>query len=208
MLLSRAVKPLVDLAVEKVMVVLSSHATIEENKSLAESYDVIPPLTTFYKLSTLQQRRRVDSPPEGTLFQKSFPFHTKDIVTILGSRTKLITKEAEAEVQTETQAEKMVEAEVEEPGKEAVKYTEEEKKKWYMVIYETKEADEGAPAVNKTDGPPAVNKTDGAPAVDKTDGTEGAPARTGIKLRGRPRKAAEPKKFITPEPTKRTRSRS
>ncbi|KAF2552336.1 hypothetical protein F2Q68_00036063 [Brassica cretica] len=44
---TEAVKPLVDLAAEKAMVVLSSHTTIEENKSSAGSYDAIPPLTTL-----------------------------------------------------------------------------------------------------------------------------------------------------------------
>ncbi|KAG2302808.1 hypothetical protein Bca52824_031459 [Brassica carinata] len=83
---------------------------------------------------------------------------------------------------TRGEAKEMVEDEVEEPEKEAVKYTEEEKQEWYMVVYETKEADEGAA---------------------KPAGTEGAPKR-----RGRPRKATEPKKFTTPEPTKRIRSRS
>ncbi|KAL0889351.1 hypothetical protein Bca101_013334 [Brassica carinata] len=92
---------------------------------------------------------------------------------------KMVENEVE---EPEAEAKEMVEDEVEEPEKEAVKYTEEEKQEWYMVVYETKEADEGAA---------------------KPAGTEGAPKR-----RGRPRKATEPKKFTTPEPTKRIRSRS
>ncbi|KAF3537294.1 hypothetical protein F2Q69_00022119 [Brassica cretica] len=44
---TEAVKPLVDLAPEKAVVVLSSHATIEENKSSYGSYDAIPSLTTL-----------------------------------------------------------------------------------------------------------------------------------------------------------------
>ncbi|KAG2311340.1 hypothetical protein Bca52824_022897 [Brassica carinata] len=92
---------------------------------------------------------------------------------------KMVENEVE---EPEAEAKEMVEDEVEEPEKEAVKYTEEEKQEWYMVVYETKEADEGAA---------------------KPAGTEGAPKR-----RGRPRKATESKKFTTPEPTKRIRSRS
>ncbi|KAL0878115.1 hypothetical protein Bca101_027821 [Brassica carinata] len=52
-----AVKPLVDLAAENTMVVLSSHATIEENKSSAGSYDAIPPLTTLDRLCKLQKNK-------------------------------------------------------------------------------------------------------------------------------------------------------
>ncbi|CAH8382082.1 unnamed protein product [Eruca vesicaria subsp. sativa] len=93
--------------------------------------------------------------------------------------------------------------------------------------------DEGDPAVDETDeGARAVSGTDeGAHDVDETDerapavavdGAEGLPAPTRVKhrhkaaavrknapkLRGRPRKSTDPKKFATPEQTTRIRARS
>ncbi|CAN7021549.1 unnamed protein product [Brassica rapa subsp. trilocularis] len=93
-------------------------------------------------------------------------------------------------------AEKMVEKEVEESEEEAVKM-------WYMVVYEgstceTKEADKGAAKPSGT----GVKHRPKQMALRK-HATKQAP-----KPRGRPRKDTEPKKFTTPEQTKRIRSRS
>ncbi|KAJ4875513.1 hypothetical protein Rs2_40531 [Raphanus sativus] len=113
---------------------------------------------------------------------------------------KVVAEEAENVVEEE--AEKVVAEEAENVVEEEPKiYTDEEKQGWILTICKT---------------------SDGIPAVDKTDGTEGAPTPTGVKhrpkamavrkhapnLRGRPRKDAQPKKFTTPQPTKRTRARS
>ncbi|KAJ4875509.1 hypothetical protein Rs2_40527 [Raphanus sativus] len=110
--------------------------------------------------------------------------------------------EEEAAAVVEEEAEKVVAEEAENVvEEEPKKYTDEEKQGWILTICKT---------------------SDGIPAVDKTDGTEGAPTRTGVKhrpkamavrkhapnLRGKPRKDAQPKKFTTPQPTKRTRARS
>ncbi|CAF1739940.1 unnamed protein product [Brassica napus] len=103
--------------------------------------------------------------------------------------------EEEVVVEPEEEAGKMVEEEVEEP--------EEEKQEWYMVVYEgstceTKEADKGAAKPSGT----GVKLRPKQMALRK-HATKQAP-----KPRGRPRKDIEPKKFTTPEQTKRIRSRS
>ncbi|CAN6837691.1 unnamed protein product [Brassica oleracea] len=94
-------------------------------------------------------------------------------------------------------AEKMVEEEVKEPEEEA------EKMAGKMVVYEgstceTKEADKGAAKPSGT----GVKHRPKQMALRKHT-TKQAP-----KPRGRPRKDTEPKKFTTPEQTKRIRSRS
>ncbi|CAN6815545.1 unnamed protein product [Brassica oleracea] len=96
-------------------------------------------------------------------------------------------------VESEEEAGKMVEEEVEEPEEEAGK----------MVVYEgstceTKEADKGAAKPSGT----GVKHRPKQMALRK-HATKQAP-----KPRGRPRKDTEPKKFTTPEQTKRIRSRS
>nr|VDC87675.1 unnamed protein product [Brassica rapa] len=102
-------------------------------------------------------------------------------------------------VEPEEEAGKMVEEEV----VETEKYTEEEKQEWYMVVYEgstceTKEADKGAAKPSGS----GVKHRPKQMALRK-HATKQAP-----KPRGRPRKDTEPKKFTTPEQTKRIRSRS
>nr|VDC95799.1 unnamed protein product [Brassica oleracea] len=94
-------------------------------------------------------------------------------------------------------AEKMVEEEVKEPEEEG------EKMAGKMVVYEgstceTKEADKGAAKPSGT----GVKHRPKQMALRK-HATKQAP-----KPRGRPRKDTEPKKFTTPEQTKRIRSRS
>ncbi|CAF2139062.1 unnamed protein product [Brassica napus] len=117
-------------------------------------------------------------------------------------------------VEPEEEAGRMVEEEVVEPEEEAgkmveeevvetEKYTEEEKQEWYMVVYEgstceTKEADKGAAKPSGS----GVKHRPKQMALRK-HATKQAP-----KPRGRPRKDTEPKKFTTPEQTKRIRSRS
>ncbi|CDY49971.1 BnaC03g76110D [Brassica napus] len=107
---------------------------------------------------------------------------------------KIVEEEVE---EPEEEAKEMVEDEVEEPKKETEKYTEEEKQKWYKVVYEgstceTKEADKGAAKPSGT-------------------GVKHRPKQMELRKqapKGRPRKATQPKKFTTPEQTKRIRSRS
>ncbi|XP_048615811.1 cilia- and flagella-associated protein 251-like [Brassica napus] len=113
-------------------------------------------------------------------------------------------------VEPEEEAGKMVEEEVVEPEEEAgkmveeeVEEPEEEKQEWYMVVYEdstyeTKEADEGAAKPSGT----GVKHRPKQMALRK-HATKQAP-----KPRGRPRMDTEPKKFTTPEQTKRIRSHS
>ncbi|CAN6812006.1 unnamed protein product [Brassica oleracea] len=103
---------------------------------------------------------------------------------------KMVEKEV---VEPEEEAGKMVEEEVEEPEEEAGK----------MVVYEgstceTKEADKGAAKPSGT----GVKHRPKQMALRK-HATKQAP-----EPRGRPRKDTEPKKFTTPEQTKRIRSRS
>ncbi|CAN7028702.1 unnamed protein product [Brassica oleracea var. botrytis] len=115
---------------------------------------------------------------------------------LFGKAEKMAVKILEEEVvEPEEEAGKMVEEEVEEP--------EEEKQEWYMVVYEgstceTKEADKGAAKPSGT----GVKHRPKQMALRK-HATKQAP-----KPRGRPRKDIEPKKFTTPEQTKRIRSRS
>ncbi|KAF2569868.1 hypothetical protein F2Q68_00027973 [Brassica cretica] len=97
----------------------------------------------------------------------------------------------------EEEAEEMVEDEVEEPEKETEKYTEEEKQEWYMVVYEdstceTKKADKGTAKPSGT----GVKHRSKQMALRKQ-----APKKA-PKLRGRPRKATQPKKSTTPEQIK------
>ncbi|CAN6822224.1 unnamed protein product [Brassica oleracea] len=113
---------------------------------------------------------------------------------LFGNAEKMGEKMVEKEVvEPEEEAGKMVEEEVEEPEEEAGK----------MVVYEgstceTKEADKGAAKPSGT----GVKHRPKQMALRK-HATKQAP-----KPRGRPRKDTEPKKFTTPEQTKRTRSRS
>nr|VDD24311.1 unnamed protein product [Brassica oleracea] len=115
-------------------------------------------------------------------------------------------KVVEEEVkEPEEEDEKMVEEEVEEPEEEGEKMVEEdeEKQEFYMVVYEgstceTKEADKGAAKPSGT----GVKHRPKQMALRK-HATKQAP-----KPRGRLRKDTEPKKFTTPEQTKRIRSRS
>ncbi|CAN6817993.1 unnamed protein product [Brassica oleracea] len=117
------------------------------------------------------------------------------------------TREEEVE-EPEEEGEKMVEEEVVEPEEEAGKMVEEEveepeEEAGKMVVYEgstceTKEADKGAAKPSGT----GVKHRPKQMALRK-HATKQAP-----KPRGRPRKDTEPKKFTTPEQTKRIRSRS
>nr|VDD51343.1 unnamed protein product [Brassica oleracea] len=89
------------------------------------------------------------------------------------------------------------------PRKRLKKYTEEEKQEWYMVVYEgstceTKEADKGAAKPSGT----GVKHRPKQMALRK-QAPKQAP-----KPWGRPRKVTQPKKFTTPEQTKRICSRS
>ncbi|CAN6817989.1 unnamed protein product [Brassica oleracea] len=118
---------------------------------------------------------------------------------------KMVEEEVE---EPEEEGEKMVEEEVVEPEEEAGKMVEEEveepeEEAGKMVIYEgstckTKEADKGAAKPSGT----GVKHRPKQMALRKHT-TKQAP-----KPRGRPRKDTEPKKFTTPEQTKRIRSRS
>ncbi|KAH0861122.1 hypothetical protein HID58_089383, partial [Brassica napus] len=120
---------------------------------------------------------------------------------LFGKAEKMVEEEVK---EPEEEGEKMVEEEVEEPEEEETeKYTEEEKQEWYMVVYEgstceTKEADKGAAKPSGS----GVKHRPKQMALRK-HATKQAP-----KPRGRPRKDTEPKKFTTPEQTKRIRSRS
>ncbi|KAF2565940.1 hypothetical protein F2Q68_00024584 [Brassica cretica] len=92
----------------------------------------------------------------------------------------------------EEEAEEMVE----EPEKETEKYTEEEKQEWYMVVYEditceTKKADKGA----------AKPSGNGVKHRPKQMALRKQAPKKAPKLRGRPRKATQPKKSTTPEQT-------
>ncbi|CAN6814521.1 unnamed protein product [Brassica oleracea] len=118
---------------------------------------------------------------------------------------KMVEKEVE---EPEEEGEKMVEKEVVEPEEEAGKMVEEEveepeEEAGKIVVYEgstceTKEADKGAAKPSGT----GVKHRPKQMALRK-HATKQAPKR-----RGRPRKDTEPKKFTTPEQTKRIRSRS
>ncbi|KAL0836590.1 hypothetical protein Bca101_088479 [Brassica carinata] len=106
---------------------------------------------------------------------------------------KMVEKEVE---EPEEEAEEMVEDEVEEPEKETEKYTEEENS------CETKEADKGTAKPYGTGVKHRLKQM----ALRK-QAPKQAPKKA-PKPRGRPRKATQPKKFTTPEQTKRIRSRS
>ncbi|WZZ67280.1 hypothetical protein YC2023_078650 [Brassica napus] len=119
---------------------------------------------------------------------------------LFGKAEKMVEEEVK---EPEEEGEKMVEEEVVEPEEEAGKMVEEEKQEWYMVVYEdstyeTKEADEGAAKPSGT----GVKHRPKQMALRK-HATKQAP-----KPRGRPRMDTEPKKFTTPEQTKRIRSHS
>nr|VDD28594.1 unnamed protein product [Brassica oleracea] len=119
---------------------------------------------------------------------------------LFGKAEKMVEEEVK---EPEEEGEKMVEEEVEEPEEEGEKMVEEEEEAGKMVVYEgstceTKEADKGAAKPSGT----GVKHRPKQMALRK-HATKQAP-----KPRGRPRKDAEPKKFTTPEQTKRIRSRS
>ncbi|WZZ73407.1 hypothetical protein YC2023_084777 [Brassica napus] len=119
---------------------------------------------------------------------------------LFGKAEKMVEEEMK---EPEEEGEKMVEEEVEEPEEESEKMVEEEEEAGKMVVYEsstceTKEADKGAAKPSGT----GVKHRPKQMALRK-HATKQAP-----KPRGRPRKDTEPKKFTTPEQTKRIRSRS
>ncbi|CAN6835319.1 unnamed protein product [Brassica oleracea] len=133
---------------------------------------------------------------------------------LFGKAEKMVEEEMK---EPEEEGEKMVEEEVEEPEEEGEKMVEEEvagkmveeeveepeEEAGKMVVYEgstceTKEADKGAAKPSGT----GVKHRPKQMALRK-HATKQAP-----KPRGRPRKDTEPKKFTTPEQTKRIRSRS
>ncbi|KAF3603049.1 hypothetical protein F2Q69_00036786 [Brassica cretica] len=115
---------------------------------------------------------------------------------------KMVEEEVE---EHEEEAEKMVEEEVEEPEKEAGKMVEEEveePEEEAEEMVEDEEADKGAAKPSGTE----VKHRPKQMALRKQTPKQ-APKKA-PKPRGRPRKATQPKKFTTPEQTKRIRSRS
>ncbi|WZY93593.1 hypothetical protein YC2023_112305 [Brassica napus] len=144
-------------------------------------------------------RRQILTTPE-KLFGKAEKMVEEEVKEPEEEGEKMVEEEVE---EPEEEGEKMVEEEVLEPEEETEKYTEEEKQEWYMVVYEgstceTKEADKGAAKPSGS----GVKHRPKQMALRK-HATKQAP-----KPRGRPRKDTEPKKFTTPEQTKRIRSRS
>ena len=149
-------------------------------------------------------RRQILTTPE-KLFGKAEKMVEKEVKEPEEEGEKMVEEEVE---EPEEEGEKMVEEEVVEPEEEAGKMVEEEveepeEEAGKMVVYEgstceTKEADKGAAKPSGT----GVKHRPKQMALRK-HATKQAP-----KPRGRPRKDTEPKKFTTPEQTKRIRSRS
>ncbi|XP_022563919.2 uncharacterized protein At3g43530-like [Brassica napus] len=149
-------------------------------------------------------RRQILTTPE-KLFGKAEKMVEEEVKEPEEEGEKMVEEEVE---EPEEEGEKMVEEEVVEPEEEAGKMVEEEveepeEQAGKMVVYEgstceTKEADKGAAKPSGT----GVKHRPKQMALRK-HATKQAP-----KPRGRPRKDTEPKKFTTPEQTKRIRSRS
>ncbi|XP_048607576.1 neurofilament medium polypeptide-like [Brassica napus] len=149
-------------------------------------------------------RRQILTTPE-KLFGNAEKMVEEEVKEPEEEGEKMVEEEVE---EPEEEGEKMVEKEVVEPEEEAGKMVEEEveepeEEAGKMVVYEgstceTKEADKGAAKPSGT----GVKHRPKQMALRK-HATKQAP-----KPRGRPRKDTEPKKFTTPEQTKRTRSRS
>ncbi|CAN6900938.1 hypothetical protein HID58_080638 [Brassica napus] len=149
-------------------------------------------------------RRQILTTPE-KLFGKAEKMVEEEMKEPEEEGEKMVEEEVE---EPEEEGEKMVEEEVVEPEEEAGKMVEEEveepeEEAGKMVVYEgstceTKEADKGAAKPSGT----GVKHRPKQMALRK-HATKQAP-----KPRGRPRKDTEPKKFTTPEQTKRIRSRS
>ncbi|CAN6829647.1 unnamed protein product [Brassica oleracea] len=149
-------------------------------------------------------RRQILTTPE-KLFGKAEKMVEEEVKEPEEEGEKMVEEEVE---EPEEEGEKMVEEEVVEPEEEAGKMVEEEveepeEEAGKMVVYEgstceTKEADKGAAKPSGT----GVKHRPKQMALRKHT-TKQAP-----KPRGRPRKDTEPKKFTTPEQTKRIRSRS
>ncbi|CAN7096731.1 unnamed protein product [Brassica rapa subsp. narinosa] len=149
-------------------------------------------------------RRQILTTPE-KLFGKAEKMVEEEVKEPEEEGEKMVEEEVE---EPEEEGEKMVEEEVLEPEEETGKMMEEEveeseEEAWYMVVYEgstceTKEADKGAAKPSGS----GVKHRPKQMALRK-HATKQAP-----KPRGRPRKDTEPKKFTTPEQTKRIRSRS
>ncbi|CAF1993341.1 unnamed protein product [Brassica napus] len=149
-------------------------------------------------------RRQILTTPE-KLFGKAEKMVEEEMKEPEEEGEKMVEEEVE---EPEEESEKMVEEEVVEPEEEAGKMVEEEveepeEEAGKMVVYEsstceTKEADKGAAKPSGT----GVKHRPKQMALRK-HATKQAP-----KPRGRPRKDTEPKKFTTPEQTKRIRSRS
>ncbi|KAH0885002.1 hypothetical protein HID58_061098 [Brassica napus] len=149
-------------------------------------------------------RRQILTTPE-KLFGKAEKMVEEEVKEPEEEAEKMVEEEVK---EPEEEGEKMVEEEVVEPEEEAGKMVEEEveepeEEAGKMVVYEgstceTKETDKGAAKPSGT----GVKHRPKQMALRK-HATKQAP-----KPRGRPRKDTEPKKFTTPEQTKRIRSRS